>query len=144
MKTNPFKLLLPITILILSCTNNQSQKEFERLEIWEEIRIAAKEKRIDYLLEISKDTLECIECNEGESWITKEEFFNNYLYQIETSDIKEYSTYLEKYEDEKGFSKRYQINYAYGGNGKGEKHNSVYTILTGEKRIQFQGVLGVP
>ena len=56
-KTNPFKIFLPILILFLSCTNNQSQKKFERLEIWEEIRMAAKVKRIDYLLEIS-DTKE--------------------------------------------------------------------------------------
>jgi hypothetical protein len=140
MKINQFKFLLPI--LILSCTNNQNQKEFERLEIWEDIRIAVKENRIDYLLEISKDTLECIECNNGEDWILKETFFVNYLEQIEISDSKEYSIYSETYEDEKGFNKRYRINYAY--KGKGEKHNSIYTILEGEKGIQFQGVFGVP
>ena len=130
--------------MILSCANNQSQKEFERLKIWEEIRIAAKEKRIDYLLEISKDTLECIECNDGKSWITKEEFFNNYLKQIEISETKEYNIYSEKYEEEKGFNRRYRINYSYGGNERGQMHNSIYTILTGEKRVQFQGVFGIP
>ncbi|MEM9051771.1 MAG: hypothetical protein AAGC47_06940 [Bacteroidota bacterium] len=114
------------------------------MKIWEEIRIAAKENRIDYLLEISKDTLQCIECNAGESWITKEEFFNNYLRQIEISDTKEYSVYSEEYEEEKGFNRRYRINYSYGGNGKGEKHNSIYTVLKGEKKVQFQGVFGVP
>ncbi len=143
MKPILFKQLLPFTILIFSCGNNQSQKEFERLEIWEEIRIAAKEKRIDYLLEISKDTLECIECNEGESWILKEEFFTKYIEQIEISDSKKYNIYSEKYEEEKGFAKRYRINYSYEG-GKGEKHNSIYTILKGEDGIKFQGVFRVP
>ncbi len=114
------------------------------MEIWEEIRIAAKEKRIDYLLGISKDTLECIECNEGESWILKEEFFTKYLEQIEISDSKEYSIYSEKYEEEKGFTKRYRISYSYGGEGKVEKHNSIYTILKGTDGIKFQGVFGVP
>ena len=106
--------------------------------------MAAKEKRIDYLLEISKDTLECIECNAGNSWITKEEFFRNYLHQIEISDTKEYLVYSEKYEDKSGFSKRYRINYAYSRTIFGEHSNSIYTILTGEKRIQFQGVFSVP
>lgn len=144
MKTHHLKLLLPIIVLILSCTNNQSEKEFERLKIWEDIRIAAKEKRIDYLLEISKDTLECMGGNNGEDWISKEKFISNHLGQIEVSDNKEYSIYSEKYEEENGFNKRYRIGYNYGGGGKGEKHSSIYTILEGEKGIQFQGVFGVP
>lgn len=147
MKTNQRNLILPIVILtmsIMSCANNQNPTEFERLKIWEDIRVAAKEKRIDYLLEISKDTLDCIECNSGESWIIKKEFFNNHLKQIEVSNNKEYSIYSEKYEDEKGFTKRYRINYTYEIAGKEEGYNAIYTILTGEKGIQFQGVFGVP
>jgi len=131
-------------VLIWSCTNSQNQKEFERLEIWEEFRMAAKEKRIDFLLENSKDTLECIECNKGENWILKEEFFKNHLKQIELSETKEYSVFLERYESVKGFTERYRITYSYRGRGKREEHNSIYTILKGENSIQFQGVFGVP
>ena len=141
---NQFKLILPIVILMLSCTNNHSNKKFKRLEIWEEIRNAVKEKRIDYLLEISTDTLECLGCNDGGNWISKEEFFSNYLEQIEISESKEYSIYSEKYEKVKGFSKRYRIGYNYGGGGRGEKNGIIYTLLKGEKGIQFQGLFGIP
>jgi len=107
------------------------------------MRLAAKEKRIDYLLKISKDTLECIECNYGESWVLKEDFFTKYLEQIELSDGKEYNVYAEKFCTEKGFDKRYRISYAYG-KGFGEKYNAIYTILEGKGGIQFQGVFSVP
>ena len=142
MKTKQFKLLISIAILILSCSNNQSQKEFDRLNIWEEIQRAVKEKNINYLLENSKDTLECIECNDGENWILKEEFFSKHFDQIVQRHKKEYIIHSEKYEGEKGFDKRYHINYSY--EGKGEKYNIIYKIIEGEKGIQFQGVFGVP
>jgi len=120
MEVLQLKLIIPIIILSLSFSNNQSKEEFERLKIWEDIRIAAKEKRIDFLLEISNDTIQCVECNEGEDWRSKEEFFSNHLEQIEISDTKEYSVYSESYYKEKGYTKRYRINYAYeGGEGKG-------------------------
>lgn len=140
MKISSLILLLPI--MILSCVNNQDQKEFKRLKIWEEIRIAVKENRIDYLLKVSKDTLKCIECKDGESFIAKEAFFDAYINQIETSDMKEYSVYCEEYKEVKGFDTRYRINYSYDENGK--KYNSIYTILTGADKVQFQGVFGIP
>jgi len=118
------------------------KKAFERLKIWEDIRIAAKEKRIDFLLEISNDTIQCVECNEGEDWRSKEEFFSNHLEQIEISDTKEYSVYSESYYEEKGYTKRYRINYAYEG-GEGPGYNLIYTILEGENGIKFQGVFSV-
>lgn len=144
MKLHHLTLFLLTALLIFSCSNNSSQQEFDRLEQWEEIRTAAKADNIDYLLNISADTLECIECNEGESWVVKEGFFAHYLEQIETSDDKPYNFHSEAYEDESGFNTRYRITYSYGGGGSGEPHSSIYTLLTGEKGIQFQGVIGIP
>jgi len=126
--------------LALACSNNQN--DFKRLKIWEDIRIAAKEKRIDFLLEISNDTIQCIECNNGSSWISKEEFFTNHIIQIETSDNKEYSVHSEKYDHENGYSKRHRIMYSYKGGEGG--YNSIFPILEGENGIQFQGVFSVP
>lgn len=114
------------------------------MDVWEDIRTAVKEKRINYLQEISKDTLDCIECNKGESKVAKEEFFINYLEQMEQLDTKEYSVYAEKYEEVVGFNTRYRINYAFNKDRKMEGYNSIYTILKGENGIQFQGVFSVP
>lgn len=142
MKPTQFKLILFIVVLIFSCNDNQSQKEFKRLKVWEGIQLAVKENRIDYLLEISKDTLECIECNDGESWILKEEFYSNYIKQIEQSKNKEYSIYSEEIGDENGFITLHRINYA--EEFKGNSFNTIYTILEKENEIQFQGVFSVP
>lgn len=142
MKAHQFKFFLLMLPFVFSCGNTQSPSEFERLEMWENIRTAVKEKRIDYLIEISKDTLDCMECNEGNSKITKEEFFNSHLRQMEVSDTQPYSVFIEKYTKEKGFDQRYRVNYLFENGG--ESQNIIYTFLTNENNIQFQGVFGIP
>lgn len=141
MKRIQLKLVFWLVIFVLSCTNRQSKESFQRLEIWENIQQAVKEKRIDYLLKISKDTLDCVECNNGKSSIAKYAFYANHLDQIEQPYHKEYSIFSEEY-NENGFNKRYRINYAeeYGGH----QYNMIYTILAGKNSIQFQGVFSVP
>ena len=75
--------------------------------------------------------------------IRKEEFYTNHLNQIETSESNKYGIYSEKYEEEEGFTEKFRINYSYEG-VNGEKYNNIYTILKGDKGIEFKGVYSVP
>lgn len=139
------KLIIKILFigLFASCANQTNQnEEFERLIIWEDIQNAIKENRISFLLDISKDTLECIECNDGKNRISKEEFFSEHIKQIKQPNNKKYSIQIEDIEDESGFNKRYRINYK--EKFKGNNYNTIYTVLEKENKIQFQGVFGIP
>ncbi len=139
-----FKIIVLLILALNFSCNNQKQKKIDKLKIWEDLQIAAKDKKIDYLLTISNDILDCIECNDGESRIRKEDFFENHINQIIQSK-EGYSVYIEEYVEKEGYDKIYRIGYTErGNNGRGEISSTVYTILEGKRGIQFQGVIGIP
>lgn len=135
-------LVLCLLISLMSCGTEKTPKEFKRLEVWEGIQVAVKEKNIDYLLEISQDTLDCLECNDA-SRVSKEDFFSKHFDQIKPPFDRRYSFYEEKYDSVKGFNKRYRIMYDDGKDGD-ESSMIVYTILTGENGIKYLGAFWVP
>lgn len=131
-----------IVLLLISCSNNKIQKE-TKLDVWESILQAVNQNNIDYLLEISADTLSCDECNYGESWIEKENFFRNHFEQMNLGRNDNYDFFVEDISTiNNGYDKRYRINYR--KEYKGSKYNIIYTILEGENGIQFNGVYSVP
>lgn len=128
------------TILLTSCFTKI--KEQPKLEVWETIQKAVKDKNIKYLLEISKDTLNCVECNNGKNKIIKEAFFNNHYEQMHLFKNDEYTYYEEKIDTIKGFNKLYRINYQ--EENKGNSYTIIYTLLKGDNKVKFQGVFSVP
>jgi len=124
----------------MSCSEQKKPTEFKRLKIWEAIQVAAKEERINYLLEISQDTLYC-QCNEDR--IPKEDFFSKHFDKMKQPYNREYDVYEERFKNVKGYNKRYRISYFDGGRGD-ETSSTIYTILVGEKGIKFLGVFSIP
>lgn len=124
-------------VLFTFCKEIPQKKQSSKLEIWEDIQKAVRVKDLDYLMQISQDTLDCIECNNGKSKVTKEVFFNNYIEQMNVPNNKKYSYYIEKI-NINGFHKRYRINYKY------KNGNTIFTILVGDDKVKFQGVFSVP
>jgi hypothetical protein len=140
MKNNKKHIQLVILIMIfsiISCQNKPTQK----LDIWEKVLSSVKSNDKEFLLKISNDTLDCIECNEGKSRISREKFFSNNYDQLQQLDKKEYSYYVEDSKID-GYSKLYRINYNEENNGN--KYNIIYSLLEGEKGIKFLGVFSVP
>ena len=91
-----FKNYILITVFVTlfsSCEKNT--KYFQKQDVWEKILKAVEEDNIDYLLKISSDTLQCIECNNGKDWISKENFFKNSFEDIRLSKNKKYSYFKE-------------------------------------------------
>ena len=146
MKRYLHQIILIILALCSSCANNTSEEENERtfvkLEIWEDIQEAVRENNIDYLLEISKDTLVCIECNDGESLIGKEVFYANYMDQMKRPKNKDYTIYVDQFEGKSGLEKQYRINYA--GESGNAKYNTIYTLVESRHGVKFEGVFTVP
>ena len=66
-------IVLLMFVFCISCNKK------DKLIVWEKIQKEVRIKNIDYLLNISKDTLSCIECNKGKSKIIKEDFFKYYF-----------------------------------------------------------------
>lgn len=143
MKINQFIIKIIFIGLITSCGNQKSQnEEFERLAIWEDIQIAIKENRTSFLLDIAKDTLDCVECNNGKSRISKTDFYSEHLNQIRQPKNKKYNFYTEEINIESESIKKHRINYS--EEFKGNKYNTIYTIIEKENKIEFQGVFSVP
>lgn len=124
--------LLFVVLFLVSC------KKHEKLEIWERIRAEVKANNFEYLLEISADTLECVECNNGKSSIIKEDFYKNYFYQMKLIEKNNYTFFTDTISND-GYFKRHRINYSLDG-----KSNVIYTVLEGNNGILFLGVFGVP
>jgi|TARA_R110000868_G_scaffold367410_2_gene630380 predicted metalloprotease with PDZ domain len=131
---------LVILIMIFSIISCQ-KKSTQKLDIWEKVLSSVKSNDKEFLIKISNDTLDCIECNEGKSIIIKEKFFSNSYDQLQQLDKKEYSYYVENSKID-GYSKLYRINYNKENNGN--KYNIIYSLLEGEKGIKFLGVFSVP
>ncbi len=145
MKTNLHQLMFILIVLFSSCANSSSDEEtekpFVKLEIWEDIQQAVRENNIDYLLEISKDKLVCIECK-GESRVEKKEFYANYIHQLKQPENKEYTVYVNQFEGKSGLEKEYRINYA--AESGSIKYNTIYTLVESRHGVQFEGVFSVP
>lgn len=119
---------------MFSCNKNVKKKI--KLEVWEDIRDAANNNDIGYLLNISKDTLTCVECNEGESTIEKEKFYRKYINQLYQN--KNYKVFTDTLDT----SIKYRI--IYDKHNKGNSYSMIYTILKNEKSIKFLGVESIP
>ncbi len=125
-----YPIYLLITILFFSCNQNTG-----KLSKWEKI----KSNDIDYLMQISADTLQCVECNDDSSLVQKKDFFKNYYNQISIIIDKEYTYHVEDLSIN-GFNKRYRINYKIS-----DKENLICTLLEGDKEeIKFTGVFSIP
>lgn len=129
-----FKVLI-LFLLFCSCKKREQQK---RLDIWENIQKEAEVNNLEYLLKISNDTLDCLGCNNGQDWATKQDFFNNHMNQIYQIKNKSYTYYVEKINGKESFNKRYRINYEF------KNHNLIYTIIKNKNGIRFQGVFSIP
>ncbi len=139
LRINNFKILFTI-LLFSSCFNKR--ENFQKYDTWEKIIESVEKKNIEYLLEISADTLQCLECNNGGSWVTKEDFFNKNIEQMKLPKNEVYTYFVERIQNDKGFSQRVRINYLEKNNGN--EYNIIYTILKGEKKVRFLGVFSVP
>lgn len=128
-------ILLSLTLFTFCKRTPQVQP---KLEIWEDVQKAVFARDIDYLLSISSDTLDCLECNMGESKVSKEDFFNNYLEEIDLLKNEDYSYFVEKINSGDGFEKRYRVNYRY------KNGNTICTVLEGNGKIKFKGCLAIP
>lgn len=129
--------ILSSIIFVFFLTCKTSQKEFK---IWENIRNEVKEKDISYLLDISLDTLDCIECNNGKSKISKSLFFKEHFDQMNIALKNNYGVYTEEVKNGSILIKRYRISYQTSDNS-----TIVYTILKYPNgKIKFSGVFGIP
>ena len=132
-----------LVIFLFACVG--CNKNFERIESWEKIKDAASDNRVSYLLQISSDTLDCVECNDGLSRISKELFFKKYLDQINFVQGKEYGYHIENYQGQIGFDQLVIISYSFKKGLFGqENHDYLFRYLKGEKGIRFLGVISVP
>ena len=136
-RKNNLKILM---LLLSSCFNKN--KGFQKNDVWERIIEATERKDTEYLLNISRDTLQCLECNNGESWINKEDFFKKKINQMSLARSKEYTYFIEELKSDEGFDKRVRISYL--EDYKENEYSIIYTILTRENKIQFLGVFSVP
>jgi len=133
--------ILILIILFSSCVNKT--EVYKKLEIWENVLKAVEEENIDYLLKISSDSLQCLECNNGENWVKKEVFFKNNLDQMKLGDNKKYSYFEENISDVNSeFKERIRITYK--KKYKGNKYDIIYTILQNNNSLKFQGVFSIP
>jgi len=141
MKAKNYIIITIFIVLFSSC--KKSTKNFQKQGVWEEILKAAEEDNIDYLLEISSDTLQCIECNNGRDWVKKEKFFRNNLDNIKLVKNRKYSYFIESINSlESEFNEIIKITYK--NKYKGNNYIVIYTILKGEEKIKFLGVSSVP
>ncbi len=88
MNWNIFGLFL--FVIFKGCFPVASSESLDRFEVWENIQESARNNDTAFLLDISMDTLDCIECNKGESRIAKEDFYsrnNLYFYTCNTMKI---------------------------------------------------------
>ncbi len=133
--------LLLVMVLLFSCSKKNNS--FKKCNEWEQILKAVKEKQIDYLLNISSDTLKCLECDNGKSLVTKEVFFKRYFEQMKLGGDLEYSFFIEDLSDfDSVFTKRIRISYK--KEYKKNKYDIIYTLLKGEDSIKFIGVFSIP
>jgi hypothetical protein len=141
MKAKNYIIITIFIVLFSSC--KKSTKNFQKQGVWEEILKAAEEDNIDYLLEISSDTLQCIECNNGRDWVKKEKFFRNNLDNIKLVKNRKYSYFIESINSlESEFNEIIKITYK--NKYKGNNYIVIYTILKGEEKIKFLGASSVP
>lgn len=131
------KIILTVSLTLFTFCNPQTKIQ-PKNEIWENIQKAVFNRDLDYLLSISADTLDCIECNEGKSKVTKENFFNNYIEEIDFLKDKEYRTFLDEIKTSYGSEKRYRVNYQFTNS------NTICTILEGNGKIVFKGCFTIP
>jgi hypothetical protein len=135
------KFIIIFIILFSSCKENS--KNFQKLEVWEKIQEAVQKRNIDYLLNISSDSLQCLECSKGKHWVTKEVFFRDNFDQMKLGENENYGYFIENIEDLNiGFKERIRISY--GKKYKGNKYDIIYTILRNESNIKFSGVFSIP
>lgn len=135
-------LILIFLIITYSCKEKINKEKNKKLAIWEKILEADNENNISFLLQISGDSLQCVECDNGKSWVKKSVFFNKYINQLRLGSKENYSYFVEDLRDVTGYNKRYRISYA--KKFRGNKYDIIYTILEGEKGIKFLGVFSVP
>lgn len=135
-------LILIFLLITYSCKKNINKEKNKKLAIWEKILEADNENNISFLLKISEDSLQCVECDNGKSWVKKGEFFNQHIDQLRLGSKTNYSYFVEDIKDITGYNKRYRISYT--NKFKGNKYDIIYTILEGQKGIKFLGVFSVP
>lgn len=133
--------ILILILLVPSCITKA--KSYQKLEIWENVLNAVKNENVNYLLEISSDSLKCIECNNGRDWVKKEVFFENHLNQMRLGEEKKYSYFKEDViEKNSQFTEKFRV--IYSKQNKGNKYEIVYTLLQGDNKIKFLGVYSIP
>ena len=132
------KILLIINLFLLSINISCKKKESEKLNFWEDFKHAVEVNNIEYLLDVSNDTLQCLSCNNGNDLIYRNDFFENHIDNIKIILDKDYLYDIEKIEDS-GISKKiYRINYRF------EKYNLIYTFIEFKSKKTYHGVFSVP
>lgn len=127
------RIVLVLIVLFYSC-----KKDYEKLGVWEKIKAETKVNNVDYLLEISADTLACVECNNGNSKVEKKTFYNKYFTQMDVIKNSNYTFFTEKI-NIGDYNKRHRIGYSISN-----KETRIYTVLEGSNGILFLGVFSVP
>lgn len=119
-------------------------KDLQKNDAWEQILEAVEKKDIDYLLSYSSDSLQCVECSSGKSWVLKDTFFKKHFNQMQLMKNKDdYSYFIEDISNQnKNFQKKIRITYKqeYEGN----KYDIIYTLLKNEESFMFFGVFSIP
>lgn len=132
------KILCSVVLLtLLSCIKTQKSKH--KLEFWEKIKTAVLNEDLTYLLSISKDTLKCIECEEGKSKTSKEEFFKLYIGQMQDIKGQEYVVSTDTIQNE---LIRHRVTYQ--KSYKGNDYSIIYTLIENKEVVSFLGVESVP
>lgn len=139
------KNILTVTIfaiLFFGCKNVNN--DFQKLDAWEKILEAVEEKNIDFLMKISSDSLQCVECNNGKSLVIKKLFFKEHFDQMKlVSRNEKYSYFLEK--DIKLNSEFDEIiRISYKKKFEGNKYDIIYTIKKKGEKFKFIGVFSIP
>lgn len=108
MKKFNLKILFSIILLgnLFSCF--KEQKKTKKLDAWEKIQNAVTNENIEYLLKISDSTLQCIECENGKSKVTKELFYKKHINQIKQEKKLNYIVYTDTVNTT---TKRHRITY---------------------------------
>ncbi|APD07505.1 hypothetical protein UJ101_02001 [Flavobacteriaceae bacterium UJ101] len=140
------RIILFLTLMLLfSC--DKEKKQVEKFTFWETFTTTDD---TNFLLNHSKDTIKCSECNVENELITKQAFFKNDFRGI-ISKLKgeEYYTHKEKRNNEY----IYRVSYTLGEkkiidkifNNKAEGVTTLIFMLTEkDRKIIFEGVISVP
>ncbi|CAL2107133.1 conserved hypothetical protein [Tenacibaculum sp. 190524A02b] len=123
-----------------SCKNRIHKERTTTLNSWEQIKTAVIKNNIAFLIENSTDTLNCIECNNGNNKIAKKLFYNEHFNQMDVIKNKEYSFFTKDINNSK-FNKKHKISYIIN-----DKETMVYELLenTNTNKVIFLGVISIP